>query len=74
MRYVGLDVHKRIVQAHFCDAQGHKLGTMRFDLSTLPLQRFALEHLGHDCAVALEATTNTWAVGTSLRLTASRSP
>jgi len=62
MRYVGLDVHKRIVQAHFCDAQGHKLRTMRFDLTTLSLQRFALEHLGNDCAVALEATTNTWAV------------
>jgi len=59
MRYVGLDVHKRIIQAHFCDAQGHKLSTMRFDLSTLSLQRFSLEHLGDDCAVALEATTVT---------------
>lgn len=62
MRYVGLDVHKRVVQAHFCDPAGHKLETMRFDLNTASLQRFALEHLGPDCAVALEATTNTWAV------------
>jgi transposase len=62
MRYVGLDVHKRIIQAHLCDRQGRKLQTMRFDLNATSLQRFALQHLGPDCAVALEATTNTWAV------------
>jgi len=39
-----------------------KLRSMRFDLTTLSLQRFALEHLGNDCAVALGRTTNTWAV------------
>jgi transposase len=62
MRYVGLDVHKRIIQAHFCDQHGHRLETMRFDLNAASLQKFALHHLGSDCAVALEATTNTWAV------------
>jgi len=62
MRYVGLDVHKRIIQAHFCDQHGHRLDTMRFDLNTVSLQQFAVQHLGSDCAVALEATTNTWAV------------
>ncbi len=62
MRYVGLDIHKQVVQAHFCDQRGHKLQRMRFDLNTASLNRFALQHFGTDCAVALEATTNTWAV------------
>ena len=62
MRYVGLDVHKRVVQAHFCDQEGQRLRDLRFDLTVTSLQRFAAEHLGSDCSVALEATTNTWAV------------
>jgi transposase len=62
MRYVGLDVHKRLVQAHFCDEQGRMLQSMRFELTAASLSQFAHEHLGADCAVALEATTNSWAV------------
>jgi transposase len=62
MRYVGLDVHKRLVQAHFCDEQGRTLQSMRFELTAASLSHFAHEHLGGDCAVALEATTNSWAV------------
>lgn len=62
MRYVGLDVHKRTVQAYFCDEQGRELQTMRFELTAVSLSQFAHEHLGADCQVALEATTNTWAV------------
>lgn len=46
MRYVGLDVHKRLVQAHFCDEQGHMLHSMRFDLTAASLSQFAHEHLG----------------------------
>jgi transposase len=62
MRYIGLDVHKRVVQAHIADQAGAKLGACRFELSASTLNRFAQRHLGPDTAVALEATTNTWAV------------
>jgi transposase len=62
MRYVGLDVHKRLVQAHFCDEHGSELRSIRFELTAASLSQFAHDHLGPDCTVALEATTNTWAV------------
>lgn len=62
MRYVGLDVHTHLVQAYFCDEQGHDLQSMRFDLTAASLSQFAHQHLGADCVVALEATTNTWTV------------
>lgn len=62
MRYVGLDVHKRLVQAHFCDEHGGELQSIRFELTAASLSQFAHDHLGPDCTLALEATTNTWAV------------
>jgi transposase len=62
MRFVGLDVHKRVIQAHIADQAGTKLGVWRFDLNARSLDRFAQCHLGSDTAVALENTTNTWAV------------
>jgi transposase len=67
MRYVGLDVHKRVVQAHICDERGNRLAAMRFDLSITALEEFAKKQLGTDCSVALEASTNTWAVVDALR-------
>jgi transposase len=62
MRFVGLDVHKRIVQACVLNEEGSQSSTLRFSLSTSSLQAFAKSKLGQDCAVALEATTNTWAI------------
>ena len=62
MRYVGLDVHKRLVQAHFCDEHGQELQSLRFELTAASLSQFANAHLGEDCTVALQATTNTWAL------------
>lgn len=62
MRFVGLDVHKRIVQACVLDHRGSPMQTRRFSLSASSLQEFATAYLGADCCVALEATTNTWAV------------
>jgi transposase len=64
MRYLGLDVHKRVVQAYACDASGQPLHDScgRFDLTMESLHTFARAHLDDDCKVALEATTNTWAV------------
>lgn len=62
MRFVGLDVHKRVVQVHILDAKGAQLESFRFDLTADTLKSFARHHLDADTAVALEATTNTWAV------------
>ncbi|NLG27139.1 MAG: IS110 family transposase [Chloroflexi bacterium] len=62
MRYLGLDVHKRVVQACTLDEGGRTLHALRFDLTRDTLTEFARRHLDDDCAVALEATTNTWAI------------
>lgn len=62
MRFAGLDVHKRVVQACVLDANGAERASLRFDLSVQALVEFAERHLDADCAVALEATTNTWAI------------
>lgn len=67
LRFAGLDVHKRVVQACILDPDGGLLHVERFDLDASTLRRFALQHLGPDAAVALEATTNTWALVELLR-------
>jgi transposase len=61
-RFVGLDVHKKTVMACVLDASGRKLHQEEFACRPDPLERFARQHLGPHAAVALEATTNTWAV------------
>lgn len=61
-RYVGLDVHKRVVEACIVDASGAVLSRSRFALSQPRLLAFAEGSLSRDDRVALEATTNTWAV------------
>jgi len=61
-RYVGLDVHREVLQACILDAQGRCLERHRFDLTRANLEAFIHERLGPQDRVALEATTNTWAV------------
>lgn len=68
LRFVGLDVHKRILQICIIDAKGKVLIKERlenFDRQTL--LDFARQHLKPQDRVALEATTNTWAVARLLR-------
>jgi transposase len=68
LRFVGLDVHKRILQICIIDAKGKVLFKERlenFDRQTL--LEFARQHLKLQDRVALEATTNTWAVARLLR-------
>lgn len=68
LRFVGLDVHKRVLQICIIDALGKVLVNKRlenFDRQTL--LEFAREHLTSQDRVALEATTNTWAVARLLR-------
>ncbi len=62
MRFAGLDVHKREVEACILDQSGKILLRKRFACTREGLQAFAKVHLGDDCRVALEATTNTWGV------------
>ena len=61
-RYVGLDVHREVLQACILDAHGHLLERHRFDLTRANLEAFIRGRLRPHDRVALEATTNTWAV------------
>jgi len=61
-RYVGLDVHREVLQACILDAQGRCLERHRLDLTRANLEAFIRERLRPQDHVALEATTNTWAV------------
>jgi transposase len=67
MLYAGLDIHKRVIQAAVLDASGKLVCSERFELTRDKLAEFAQRALGRECAVALEATTNTWAVVDVLR-------
>lgn len=62
IRYVGLDVHKRVVEACILSEQGEVVFRLRFPLSRESLAKFAQEYLRRDDRVVLEATINTWAV------------
>ncbi len=67
IRYVGLDVHKDVVQACLIDEQGRRLEGHRLPCTKECLEAFARERLSPTDHVALEATTNTWAVVALLR-------
>ncbi len=62
MRFVGLDIHKRQVEATVLDEAGKVVHRQRFDCTRAALQCFAAKWLGPESRVALEATTNTWSV------------
>ena len=67
LRFVGLDVHKRQITACFVDAEGQKLHTRTFVLTRARLAHFAQHVLRPTDQVALEATTNCWAVARVLQ-------
>jgi transposase len=67
IRYVGLDVHKRVVEACFVDQAGNIVGRERFALNRQSLERFATKLLRPTDRAAMEATTNCWAVADALR-------
>ncbi len=66
VRYVGLDVHKRVVEACIVDAAGKVVRRERFALNRRTLELFAAKVLRPGDHVALEATTNCWAVADAL--------
>ena len=61
-RYVGLDVHKDVVEYYILDAAGKKIDGGRIVCEQSVLMRFATKTLSPKDHVALEATTNTWSV------------
>ena len=67
IRYVGLDVHKRLVEACILDPSGKVLLRERFALNRRTLKTFATAVLQPGDHVAFEATTNCWAVADALR-------
>lgn len=67
VRYVGLDVHKRVVEACLIDGEGKVLRRDRLDMSRSYLESYARNVLRPTDRLALEATTNTWAVVRVLR-------
>jgi transposase len=62
VRTVGLDLHKEVAEWCFVDEEGKVLGRERVEVSPETLEAFAKKHLRKTDRVALEATTNTWAV------------
>src|SRR5437868_13106981 len=68
IRYVGLDLHKRLIVVCILDAEGNVLNRARLETITAArLAAFAEEHLTAEDHVALEATTNCWAVARFLQ-------
>ena len=67
VRYVGLNIHKRVVEACILDAQGKVVHRERFALNRQTLALFAEKRLRPADHVAMEATTNCWAVADVLR-------
>ena len=61
MPFAGLDLHQKMVEAVIVDDDGRLLVNQRFPATRAALEAFARRHLA-GCAVALEATCNTWPV------------
>jgi transposase len=62
MPCVGLDVHKRVVEAAILGDDGTLLQRARFGCTRQELEQFARRHLSPEHRVALEATTNSWPI------------
>lgn len=61
-RYVGLDVHKRLIEACFIDEEGKHLQRCRVAVTRESIQTFVAKGLQPSDRVVMEATTNTWEV------------
>jgi len=61
-RYVGLDVHKNVVEYCILDSEGKKLDGGNFICEQSVLVNFAKNVLSPNDHVALETTTSTWTV------------
>ncbi len=61
-RYVGLDIHKEVVEYCILDAAGKKLDGGRIPCEHSVLVNFAKKVLAKGDCLAMEATTNTWSI------------
>ncbi len=61
-RFVGIDLHKRLVEVCILDPAGQVVQRLRCGTSRAELETLGRLVLRPDDQVALEATTNTWAV------------
>ncbi len=67
MRFVGLDLHKRTLEVCILDPTGKVLARHSVACERKALEAFARDHLEPADQLAVEATTNTWAVADILR-------
>jgi len=67
VRYVGLDVHKRMIVACILDAAGKVVWTDRLGTTRHAIETFARHVLEPTDHVALEATTNCWPIAALLK-------
>ena len=70
-QFIGLDIHKTVVAVCVLDAHGTVCTRLRFPLTRATLTAWARQLTAED-AVALEATTTTWAVVALLAQTPAR--
>src|SRR5579859_6268207 len=66
-RYIGFDLHKRVLEVCILDQLGHVEGRSRLTVDRDSLLSFAKRELRTDDRLAVEATTNTWPVVELLR-------
>lgn len=63
VRYVGIDLHKRLIVACFLDENGQVLQCARLEpVDKLSLKAFCEKHFEPEDQVAMEVTTNCWVV------------
>jgi len=62
MPFVGLDLHKQVIEAAIVDEAGKFVHKSRFPATREALLAFAKRWLNQETSVAVEATTNTWPV------------
>jgi transposase len=66
-RYIGLDLHKRVLEVCILDQVGRVEARLRLPVDRDGLLSFAKRDLRTDDRLAVEATTSTWPVVESLR-------
>jgi len=67
LRYVGCDIHKRVAVFTILLESGSVHATHSVNVTRETLSEFAALHLNKEDRLAMEATTNTWAVAEVLR-------
>ena len=66
-RYIGLDVHRLMIEACFIDETGRLLERHTLACTREAIGEFCASQLTPTDQVALEATTNTWSVADLIR-------